>query len=156
MLPDSVKNLIVLGDNQRGDPCSELQQFIQANPEGDIVSEVKRLQGVYGFPNNKRAHLLFDVLFEPNKIPNIKQQKQVLSGLIVDESSQMGVLECVEKLCSSGPLLKKVVLIVKEFYDQEIIDESTLLKWYDYRLTNQDIQKELASFIELELWKTGG
>jgi len=148
MLPDSVKNLIVLGDAQKGDPCSELQQFIQSNPDGDIVSEVKRLQGVYGFPNNKRAHLLFDVIFEPNKVPNIKKHQQVLSGLIVDESSQLGVLECIEKLCSTLPLLKKALQIVKEFYDQDILDEPTLLKWYEYRITNQDIQKELTPFID--------
>jgi len=58
------------------------------------------------------------------------------------------VLECIEKLCSTLPLLKKALQIVKEFYDQDILDEPTLLKWYEYRITNQDIQKELTPFID--------
>jgi len=147
MLPDAVKNMVVLEDgHKKGDPCEDLKKFIASHPEGDVVSEVKRLQGVYGFGNNKRPHLLFDVLFEPNAPPNVQKHQKILSGLIIDEPSQMGVLECIEKLCT-GDLLKKATLIIKDFYDHEIVEEETILKWYEFQLSSQSLLDQLQQFI---------
>jgi len=148
MLPDSIKNILDKGEIKPGDPVSDLKIFISNNPDGDISAEVKRLQGEYKFRNSKRAHLLFDVLFKPNTPPDLAPHKKTFHSLMTDVDSQRGVLECIEKLCSaSKELTKKSLSIVKNFYDSEIVEEDVILDWYEKRLSNPDIKRELQRLI---------
>jgi len=147
MLPDNVRNILDKAEAKE-DAYNELKQFIANNPSGNIVDEMKRLQEKYSVPNSRRAHLLFDVLFKPNVVPDITPHKQTLAALILpDQTSQMGALECIEKLCSSKELLKKAPLIVKQFYDADILEEEVILEWYEIRLSNPDIKKELQKLV---------
>jgi len=145
-IPDSV-NTILSATAVKSDPLSQLNSFIEKNPKGNIAAEVKRIQRESGFPNSKRGPLLFEVLFQPDMVPNVSQYKNVFCELITDIPSKMSVLDCVEKLCYPN-LIKKTPRILKSFYDDEIVDEETILKWYDHKLSNQDVKKELIPFIK--------
>jgi translation initiation factor 5 len=147
MLPDNVRNILDKAEAKE-DAFNELKQFVSNNPSGNIAEEVKRLQEKFQIPNSRRAHLLFDVLFKPNVVPDIAPHKQTLQDLIYsDAASQNGALECIEKLCSSKELSKKAPLIVKQFYDSDIIEEEVILDWYENRLSNPDLKKELKKLV---------
>jgi len=145
-IPESVNTILSATPQVKTDPLSQLKSFLEKNPNGNIASEIKRIQRESGFSNSKRGPLLFEVLFQPDIVPNVDQYKNVFRELIIDAPSKMSVLECVEKLCYPK-LIKKSPRILKEFYDSEIIDEDIIFEWYDKKLSNQDIKKELHPFI---------
>jgi len=131
----------------KSDALLQLISFVEKNPNGNIAAEVKRIQGEFSFTNSKRGPLLFEVLFQSDVVPNVAQYKNLFNELIIDFPSQMSVLECIEKLCYPT-LIKKAPRILKDFYDAEIVQEDTILKWYETKLSNSDIKKELQPFIK--------
>jgi len=143
-IPESVNTILCATPQVKSDALSQLKSFVEKNPEGNIAAEVKRIQREFGFTNSKRGPLLFEVLFEPDMIPNVDLYKNVFLELITDVPSQLSVLECIEKLCYPN-LIKKSSRILKEFYDVEIVDEDTILKWYDTKLSNKDIKKRITT-----------
>jgi len=151
MQPDSAQALFSTtaenqGENAKSDPLSELKNFIEKNPQGNIADQVKRIQAEYGFPNSRRAHLLFDVLFPPDVVPDISVYKTTFLELVTDHPTQIGVLQCLEKFCN-GPLLKKAPLILKAFYDNDILDEEVILEWNNSGVKSQEMKNEIAVFI---------
>jgi len=152
MLPDSVRQLVVAAEKDK-DPCTELRQFLQGNnrtPE-EIVAEVVKIQNDNGFSNFKRSALLFEVFFKSNEIPKPEEHKQLLSQLLSDEESQLGLLDCIEKLCTAKDatdLLNKSAIVVKQFYDSELLEEEVVINWYNNKLANARLKKEIAPFVK--------
>jgi len=135
-------------EEESKDPCSALETFLKENPQGDIAAEVKRLQKEFGFPNSKRPHLLFEVLFSES-LPDVNKQLPIFKDLIEDQATQMGLLVCLERLTAEEqPLLKKLPSVFHAFYDNEILEEETFLKWNQKKTTSPKVKKEVAPFIQ--------
>jgi len=120
--------------------------LLQKNPPEAIAAEVKRLQQEYSFPNSKRAHLLFDVIFENDVVPDVVKYKTTFTDLVKDRQTQLGLLQCLEKFCS-GALLKKTTLIIKSFYDNDILDEDCIFEWNN-SIKSDAIKNEMKPFIK--------
>jgi len=146
-IPESVNTILSATPQVKSDPLSQFKSFIENNPKGNIAAEVKRIQREFGLSTSKRAPLLFEVLFEPDIVPNVHQYKNVFLELITDVPAKMSLLDCIEKL-SYPKLIKKAPRILKDFYDDEILDEDSILSWYDTKLSNSDVKKELEPLIQ--------
>jgi translation initiation factor 5 len=129
------------------DPSKELQVFIENNPKGDIAGEVKRLQEKYGFTNSKRALVLFDAVFDHETVPSFKKFIPTFKKLFVDKKSKIGLLGSVARLFSELKNNKAFNKALEELYENEIVDEDTLLYWYDKRLTDEYTKKAISPFI---------
>jgi len=124
-----------------------LRTFIEKNPQGNNAEEDKRIQADFGFPNSSRAHLLFEVLFPQDQYPlDIPAYRQTFLELVTDHPTQIGILQCVEKFCE-GSMIKKAALILKAFYDNDILEEDVILDWYDSGVKSQEIRNEIAVFV---------
>jgi len=157
MLPDSVTE--ILDEKTAGsDPIIDLNHFIETNPDGDLVAEVKRLQKKYGFKNSKRAHLLFEIFFKNNASPDLEPHIKTFQQLIADIPAQKGVLDCIEKLCSVKEHQKKAIPLVKQFYESDIVEEQQILDWNrDQLQNNPELKKEMERFITwLQTAEEGG
>jgi len=129
------------------DPSKELQIFIEKNPKGDVVAEMKRLQEKYGFTNSKRALVLFEALFDTEKIPSFKKYIPTFKKLFIDKKSKIGLLGSCAIHFSGLKNDKAFNKALEELYENEIIDEDTILYWYDKRLTDTYTKNAIAPFI---------
>eukprot|EP01103_Thecamoeba_quadrilineata_P018830 TRINITY_DN7398_c0_g1_i1.p1 TRINITY_DN7398_c0_g1~~TRINITY_DN7398_c0_g1_i1.p1 ORF type:complete len:404 (+),score=95.12 TRINITY_DN7398_c0_g1_i1:78-1289(+) len=154
LLPDNVQAIISKTDEngadteEHQDPASQLQAFITENPKGDIAAKVKSIQEEFQFSNSKRAPLLFDVLFsESETVPTLTKYLPVFKKLMVDRSSKIGLLECFVKLFSTYKNDKAMIKALEQIYDNEVVDEETLLYWYDKKLSIPAAKTALAPFV---------
>mmetsp|Transcript_1294 Transcript_1294/g.3725 ORF Transcript_1294/g.3725 Transcript_1294/m.3725 type:complete len:406 (+) Transcript_1294:164-1381(+) len=63
------------------------------------------------------------------------------------------MLVCIENLCGDRQeeaLLKKTPLVLKAFYDHDLLDEEAILKWYDKKSKNakRDVSKKVKKAAE--------
>jgi len=130
------------------DPSNELQQFIKSNPKGDIVAELKRLQEKYEFTNSKRALILFDALFDYESVPSFTKHLTTFKKLFVDKKSKIGLLGACARHFSTLKNDKAFNKALGELYENDVVDEDTLLYWYDKRLTDAYAKKAITPFID--------
>jgi len=133
--------------NTAEDPTKELQEFIKNNPKGDIAAELKRLQEIYQFTNSKRAPVLFEVLFDFESLPNFKPYIPTFKKLFIDKKSKIGLLGSCARLFAQLKNDKAFNKALEVLYETEIIDEDTLIYWYDKRLTDAYTKKAITPFI---------
>jgi len=148
--PAIVENIVQTKEeetNEPEDPTAELQQFIETNSKGDIVTEMKLLQEKYGFTNSKRAIILFDALFDPEKIPSFKKHLSTFKKLFIDKKSKIGLLGSCARHFSGLKNDKAFNKALEELYENEIIDEDTILYWYDKRLSDPYTKNAILPFV---------
>jgi len=151
MVPDRLKNLVAVEgeavepeEPQKPKPAELLKIFIAKTPSPsnpDIIAEVNRLAAENGLDAKACALLIFDALLSdlPTLKDKIKPYKDVLMRCIgTDAVAQMVVLEAIEKKLAgekdaklkSDFINQKAIFAFKEFYDEDVIDEETILSWY--------------------------
>lgn len=144
MMPNSLK---LFGEEAQADPCQELKRFIEANPKGNIASEVRRIQKESNLQQSKLAALLFEVFFpDEDKFPSAKPYKKTFLELINDDEAARGVLDCIEKIGKDSRFTKKTPILVKEFYDFEILSEEQIKDWY-LNLKKKSIKEAMQPLI---------
>lgn len=149
MVPESETSAPLLEEQiEEKDPISALKSFVGNHPDGDIGTKILSLQKKFSFPSSKRAALLFELYSDNTYGINVQKYKKVFSQVIDDENSQLGLLNCIERLCVSEPeLLKRTPYIAREFYMEDILSEDVILKWAEKKRKPQ-IAKEMAPFIK--------
>jgi len=151
MVPDRLKSLVAVEgaapepeEPAKPSPAEILKAFITKSPapsNPDIIAEVNRLATQERLDAKGCALLIFDALLSDLATLNdkIKPYKDVLVRCIgTDAVAQFVVLEAIEKKVSQQKdaklkdefLTKKAIFAFKAFYDEDVIDEETILSWY--------------------------
>jgi len=128
-----------------------------SNSNGDVdrmlVEELKKLQVSKKTSDETLVALLIESLLEPDSDPiaAVKSNKNILAKLLNSENIAYTILDTIEKVCAahSHKLAKKTSLIVKEFYDNDLIEEDMIIKWFNRKSANQvpAIRAEIAPLI---------
>jgi len=111
----------------------------------DIVQALKELSvqdadNILAVKSKKSAddsiftYAVFGVLFEGENLDllaEIKAKSAILSKVINNESAQIALLRAIENYCGkvNASQLPKVPLILKELYDNDVLEEENILKW---------------------------
>jgi len=151
MVPDRLKNLVAVEgevpepeEPAKPAPAEVLKAFITQSPapsNPDIIVEVNRLVAEAHLDAKGCALLIFDALLSDLATlkDKIKPYKDVLIRCIgTDAVAQFVVLEAIEKKLAKEKdaklkdefITKKAIFTFKEFYDEDVIDEETILSWY--------------------------
>jgi len=153
MVPDRLKDLVAVDGEAipaepeappKPKPAEVLQSFISKSPapsNPEIIIEVNRLVAEYGLDAKGCAMLVFDALLSDLAAlkDKIKPYKDVLVRCIgTDAVAQLVVLTAIEKKLSAEKdakrkeefITKKAVFAFQELYDEDVIDEETILAWY--------------------------
>eukprot|EP00005_Dracoamoeba_jomungandri_P003080 CAMPEP_0174260596 /NCGR_PEP_ID=MMETSP0439-20130205/10019_1 /TAXON_ID=0 /ORGANISM="Stereomyxa ramosa, Strain Chinc5" /LENGTH=424 /DNA_ID=CAMNT_0015344871 /DNA_START=122 /DNA_END=1392 /DNA_ORIENTATION=+ len=144
-IPDRLKSLIVTDGEEVVDQTleEELASFFTRDPkpsEEKMISEVLRMQNTNSFDRSRTAALVFDATF-PDLLsmkPKIEEFKAVLYEYIGKEPlTQAKLLSLLEDRIDKGKkadvdefIAKHATFVLKQLYDEEILEEDTILQWH--------------------------
>lgn len=118
------------------DPMVELASFLKENLESDdieILKKIKLMSEKNGWSNSRIIQNVFSCLFSESMLQNLPEKCHVLSLVVQTPKDQQIVLFLFEKLCESDEtIIPKVSAVLNAFYDEDVVEEETILKWYNH------------------------
>ncbi|RKP01190.1 hypothetical protein CXG81DRAFT_3375, partial [Caulochytrium protostelioides] len=138
-------------EDDEDDPLEELASYIteqgRACPDDAILDKIDELE----IRSDRACTVLVQVLFDEKIIEEnqIEQRAELFQALVEgNEKAQKATLGGVERLVgmSVPQLMPKLPLILKAFYDIDVIEEDTLMAWeakVSKRYVDKKIGKEL-------------
>lgn len=99
---------------------------------------------------------LFEALFEgvgKGFSKEVGKKKNYLAAAVKGEDSQMLLLDAVEAFCAkcSPDAVKEVALVLKVLYDGDLLEEETIIKWYEKGSVggkSSQVLKNVKPFVE--------
>jgi len=121
-------------------PLPALQELWKMNPTAEqIVSKVKALSSKLQWSESQVLRTIFGSLFDKEIKHNFYPKAQILSLFVPSVKEQKVVLMCVEKLCELEPsIIDSIASILNGFYEEEVLDEEILIKWYKHPIDKFD------------------
>ena len=152
------------------DPFEALAAYVQDNPkatDAEIVSEIKAL----GIREDKAVAVLVQVLFSEDVVNQLPKRAPLLEKvclmewctvcahtmgidqLMKNEKAQKAFLGGVERLVgvSFPALMAKVPIILKIAYDEDLLEEETIVAWSkkaSKKYVGKDVSKEIRKKAE--------
>lgn len=145
-------------------PLQEEKNLVQEMKEylkkGSPISELKSFISSLSDPPQDVMDALFNALFDgvgKGFAKEVTKKKNYLAAAatIQEDGSQMHLLNSIGTFCGKNgneEAVKEVALVLKELYDQDIIEEELVLEWYEKGLTGVDksspVWKNVKPFVE--------
>ncbi|KAF9368454.1 hypothetical protein CPC16_005341, partial [Podila verticillata] len=156
-LEGSVKTQMTLDDdedeNSDGENPYELFGiYLEENPkatDADILAKADEL----GVTTKSRAvTVLIQCIFTDDMAREIKTRTPLLRKFVINEKNQKALLGGMERvLITSKTLMMKAPLILKAFYDNDILEEDVILKWGEKpskKYVSRDEAKDVRTRVE--------
>lgn len=137
-----------------------LQEMKEYLKKGSPISELKSFISSLSDPPQDVMDALFNALFDgvgKGFAKEVTKKKNYLAAAatIQEDGSQMHLLNSIGTFCGKSgneEAVKEVALVLKELYDQDIIEEELVLEWYEKGLTGVDksspVWKNVKPFVE--------
>ncbi|KAF9370706.1 hypothetical protein CPB97_002533 [Podila verticillata] len=156
-LEGSVKTQMTLDDDEdeNGDgenPYELFGIYLEENPkatDADILAKADEL----GVTTKSRAvTVLVQCIFTDDMAREVKTRTPLLRKFVINEKNQKALLGGMERvLITSKTLMMKAPLILKAFYDNDILEEEVILKWGEKpskKYVSRDEAKDIRTRVE--------
>lgn len=137
-LTSGIKNLTLDDDLEKteDDRLDLFYEFVKKQREANQVDDKKIMAEAERLEVKEKAPLILArVLFDDDMCKQIGRYKKVFARFTVgDRKAQKYLLGGFEHLVGeafTGVLMPKAMKLLKEFYDQDILEEEAILDWYD-------------------------
>lgn len=145
------------------------QTGAKATPYDDLVEEIKATLGNAATTAQLKTLLsssalspkeVMDALFEAlfhgvgkGFAKDVLKNKKFLAAAVPDEDAQMLLLQTIEAFCGkcSAEALKEVPVVLKALYDGDVLDEETIVQWYNEAVAagkNSQVVKNAKPVVE--------
>eukprot|EP01100_Stratorugosa_tubuloviscum_P004371 TRINITY_DN2094_c0_g1_i1.p1 TRINITY_DN2094_c0_g1~~TRINITY_DN2094_c0_g1_i1.p1 ORF type:complete len:435 (-),score=235.87 TRINITY_DN2094_c0_g1_i1:109-1413(-) len=125
---------------------NSFKQMKIENPTINLFDEIWKLKNVSRISDVQRLIIYYESIFEPTITSNNLLAN--ISKFVTSTDLQLTLLNCIETSCGTDEkLAAKALVIVKNAYDDEIIEEDAITSWYN-AITNQYIKKALLPLID--------
>lgn len=124
--------LLSSGIADRPDPLVDLTAFLETKPSNaDIIAHLKKAKTEHKLDDEQTARLTFLGLFPSDVFKQVKTNKlDVLKQFLPNQEAQNGVLAALCELGKDAAVLKVVPHVLKYLYDEDVLEEMPVLKWY--------------------------
>jgi translation initiation factor 5 len=139
----AVAKLMDAGDDEK-DPYEDFGDFVLEH-KSDAKSIIQKAQELE-VRSDKAATILAQTLFDQNILDQIPAQLPLIKSFVKTEKEQKGFIGGLERLIAlSFPkeLFPKTALILKAFYDVDILEEDTLLSWGE-KVSKKYIERNIS------------
>jgi len=141
-LPDKLKELVV---DDKVDAKELLTGYLLTQrSQKDILAEVRRIQQEHNIPTQTIASAVFEALVNRLKAKeSLTENQKVLSEFAQDSTEvQLAYLSSLLKWAAKDePLLKQIPFILKQLYDEDVVEEDAFLKWEEENASSPVIEK---------------
>lgn len=130
----------------RENPVHVLKEYINMEPTpsiDDIVSKVRDIKEEYGLTEDKHVvALVFEALFDKDIAKQFPLRHKILARFIKAEVEKE-VITNLMILCAEEETLKpKFHILLKKFYDAELIAEDAIMEWFNKKKGPKGISKD--------------
>ncbi|KAI7831290.1 eukaryotic translation initiation factor 5 [Gamsiella multidivaricata] len=159
-LEGSVKTQLTLDDDDEDiegeNPYELFGIFLEENPKA-TDAEILEKAGELNITTKSRAvTVLVQCIFTDDMAREVKTRTSLLRKFVVNEKNQRALLGGMERvLITSKSLMLKAPLVLKAFYDNDILDEDVILKWgekpskkYVSREEAKDVRTRVEPFLK--------
>jgi len=111
------------------------QYFLESETEPlKMVQEVQEATSKMGWSETQTQKAIFAALFDPDIKTNFYKKCDILALFVKNTRHEKIVLACVEKIVlgKGGALVRDLPNILHGFYEEAIVSEDTINKWYEY------------------------
>ncbi|XP_010924001.1 eukaryotic translation initiation factor 5 [Elaeis guineensis] len=157
------------GTDKAADKPGAAQNGVSADGYETLIKEIKGNLSKGSTPGQLHAFLgsvtespqeamtaLFEALFDgagKGFAKEVGKKKNYISAAVQDEGSQMLLLRSIEAFCSkcSADAVKEVALVLKVLYDGDVLEEESIVQWYEEGLAggkNSQVLKIAKPFVE--------
>ncbi|CAL9050956.1 unnamed protein product [Musa banksii] len=124
--------------------------------KGSTPSQLQTFLGSLTASRPEVMAALFEALFEgvgKGFSKEVGKKKKYIAAAVHGEDSQVLLLHAIEAYCGkcSPEAVKEVALVVKVLYDDDILEEETIIKWYEEGTAggkNSQVFKNVKPFVE--------
>jgi len=149
LVPESIKQLVVSGIDSSG--FNRLKALLEKNPSDDeIISLLNTLRSSNYIDDDEAVDALFPFLFQKDFVKEKKAHLKLLKVLLKSEASQISFLLRLElSLQEKGAIfIKKSSAYIKSFYDDDLIEELSVMKWYSSPVENDNVRDAAKPLID--------
>ncbi|KAM5575916.1 putative eukaryotic translation initiation factor 5-1 [Rosa sericea] len=141
-------------DNVHGKLVDEIKHSLKA---GSNSSQLKTLLGTLSGTPQEKMDALLEALFEgvgKGFSKEVTKKIKYISEATIAEGSQLTLLRGLESFCDKAnpDATKEVALVLKSLYDEDVLEEEYIMKWYQQGLSGKakssQIWKNIKPFIE--------
>jgi translation initiation factor 5 len=138
-------------------PYDELVEEIKTNlGNAATASQLKGVLSSSTLPPKDVMNALFEALFDgvgKGFTKEVLKNKKYLSAAVPDEGAQMLLLQAIEEFCGkcSAEALKEVPVVLKALYDGDVLEEETIVQWYNEAVAagkDSQVLKNAKPFVE--------
>jgi len=124
--------LLSSGIAERPDPLDQMSTFLETKPSNpDIATQLKKLKAEHKLDDEQTARLTFQSLFSTDVLKQVKSDRlEVLKQFVSNQEAQNGVLAGLTELGKEPAVLKVVPHVLKFLYDEDLLEEDPVLRWY--------------------------
>ena len=150
LVPDSIKQLVVSGVDNSG--FNRLKTFLEKSPSDDeIVSLLATLRGSSSIDDDEAVDAIFPFVFvKGDYMKETKAHLPLLKALLKSPASQIAFLLQLEiGLHSKGtPHVKKSSAFLQSFYDLDLVEEQSIMKWYTSPIDDNAVRVASKPFLD--------
>ncbi|XP_059631883.1 eukaryotic translation initiation factor 5-like [Cornus florida] len=133
---------------------NEIKEYMK---KGSSVSQLESFLGSLSGTSQEVVDALFEALFGgvgKGFSKEVANKKNYLEAATQDEGSQLVLLHAIENFCgkASPEAVKEVALVLKTLYDNDVLEEEFIVKWFQNGLSggnkSSPIWKNVKPFVE--------
>ena len=130
-----------------------MDEFLKGDPDAEEIDEqLAKMQFSTGIAAHEKICLYFFSTFDESivKQRQIQKNSEVLQLLVANPTIQSRLIACCERLCvkhaeelmvdeetRGGPDECQLLYILRFLYDEDVLDEETILKWNQSKLRDE-------------------
>ncbi|KAK3131839.1 hypothetical protein QOZ80_6AG0512170 [Eleusine coracana subsp. coracana] len=155
--------------NTNGSVVQEVPEETKPTPYGELIQDIKASLGSAATPSQLKSVLssstlppqdkmnaLFEALFDgvgKGFTKEVMKNKKYLAAAVPDEESQTFLVRAIEEFGGkcSAEALKEVPVVLKALYDGDVLEEETIVEWYDAAVAagrDSQVLKNAKPFVE--------
>ncbi|ORZ28640.1 translation initiation factor [Lobosporangium transversale] len=147
-LEGNVKTQLTLDDDDEEEdgenPYELFGIYLEENPKATDAEIMEKANELNIVAKSRAVTVLVQCIFTDDMAREIKTRSSLLRKFVVNEKNQKALLGGMERvLVTSKTLMLKAPLILKAFYDNDILEEDVILKWGE-KPTKKYVSREEA------------
>jgi len=140
-----------LEEKQIETEIEEVSKVIHDATPDNISEKIKQLKTTLGFSDKIISARVMGAILGPNiqdLQAEIKSNLHILKSVINSTEAQLSLLLFLENLCVTNNLLvPKIALVLKDIYDDDLVEEEIFLKWFQGEI-NPIVKEKSGPFLK--------
>lgn len=151
-----------LDDSKKREEIAErIEDALDGKTVDQAVAALKAIRDMESLATTDVLGFVFEAVFDEEILKQIKGQQKLLVKIMIQcpdkDKAQEVLLVCIQTLCcvTNPELEKKLPVVLKAFYDLDLLEEEMIFKWHDKKpkgSSKEVMKKARAAALPFVTW----